>query len=207
MLPVAMVNLLAGRRLVPELLNARFTPDGVVAALKPLLAEGAAREAQIAGWRRSGGAAPAPAGGRASAGSSRGCANFCTRAEGRRSENPPGASIRRSVASYVGDSCSVFTSPPRGICWYVDDASMDISSPLVCCQRWSHTAVGRARAAAAADHGLCDHRRPGPGDEQADGTAEVTFTALEDLTSATFELNNGLQITPLTDAAKKPLSS
>ena len=31
-------------------------------------------------------------------------------------------------------------------------------------------------------------------------TAAVTFTALEDLTSVTFELNNGLLITKLTDA-------
>ena len=38
-------------------------------------------------------------------------------------------------------------------------------------------------------------------------TAAVTFTALDDLTSATFELNNGLQITKLTDAAHRPLDS
>ena len=38
-------------------------------------------------------------------------------------------------------------------------------------------------------------------------TAAVTFTALEDITSATFELNNGLQISRLTDAAGKPLDN
>jgi aminopeptidase N len=38
-------------------------------------------------------------------------------------------------------------------------------------------------------------------------TAAVTFTALEDLTSPVFELNNGLQITKVTDADKKPLES
>ncbi len=38
-------------------------------------------------------------------------------------------------------------------------------------------------------------------------TAAVTFTALDDLTSATFELNNGLQISKLTDASNKPLQS
>ena len=38
-------------------------------------------------------------------------------------------------------------------------------------------------------------------------TAEVTFTALEDLTTVTFELNNGLQITKLTDAKNGPLQS
>lgn len=48
-LPVAMVNLLAGRRLIPELLNERFTPEGVVAALRPLLEDGPAREEQIRG--------------------------------------------------------------------------------------------------------------------------------------------------------------
>jgi hypothetical protein len=36
-------------------------------------------------------------------------------------------------------------------------------------------------------------------------TADVTFTALEDLTSPTFELNNGLQVTKATDAQGKPL--
>jgi hypothetical protein len=37
--------------------------------------------------------------------------------------------------------------------------------------------------------------------------AAVTFTALEDLTNVTFELNNGLLIAKLTDAANKPLQS
>ena len=48
-LPVAMVNLLAGRRLVPELLNRRFTPEGVRETLEPLLAEGEARREQMEG--------------------------------------------------------------------------------------------------------------------------------------------------------------
>jgi tetratricopeptide (TPR) repeat protein len=38
-------------------------------------------------------------------------------------------------------------------------------------------------------------------------TADVTFTALEDLTTPTFELNNGLQITKATDAKNQPLES
>jgi aminopeptidase N len=38
-------------------------------------------------------------------------------------------------------------------------------------------------------------------------TADVTFTALEDLTSATFELNNGLNITKLTDKSGAALNS
>jgi hypothetical protein len=38
-------------------------------------------------------------------------------------------------------------------------------------------------------------------------TADVTFTALEDLTSATFELNNGLNVTKLTDATGAALNS
>lgn len=46
-LPIAMVNLVAGRRIVPELLNERFTPDEVVHALTPLLMEGSAREEQV----------------------------------------------------------------------------------------------------------------------------------------------------------------
>ena len=37
--------------------------------------------------------------------------------------------------------------------------------------------------------------------------AIVTFTALEDLTTPTFELNNGLTITSITDAKNKPLTS
>jgi lipid-A-disaccharide synthase len=47
-LPVAMVNLVAGRRIVPELLQERFTAANVASALGPLLAEGPEREAQIA---------------------------------------------------------------------------------------------------------------------------------------------------------------
>jgi lipid-A-disaccharide synthase len=46
--PVAMVNLIAGRRVVPELLQERFTADSVAAALAPLLAESPEREAQVA---------------------------------------------------------------------------------------------------------------------------------------------------------------
>jgi lipid-A-disaccharide synthase len=47
-LPVAMVNLIAGKRVVPELLQERFTAENVAAELGPLLAEGPEREAQIA---------------------------------------------------------------------------------------------------------------------------------------------------------------
>ena len=47
-LPVAMVNLIAGRRVVPELLNRQFTAERVVAELSPLLGDGAARDSQIA---------------------------------------------------------------------------------------------------------------------------------------------------------------
>ncbi|HEY6412733.1 MAG TPA: M1 family aminopeptidase [Edaphobacter sp.] len=38
-------------------------------------------------------------------------------------------------------------------------------------------------------------------------TAAVTFTALEDLAAPVFELNNGLQITKVTDANRKPLEA
>ncbi|HEX9198978.1 MAG TPA: peptidase M1, partial [Acidobacteriaceae bacterium] len=38
-----------------------------------------------------------------------------------------------------------------------------------------------------------------PSTNRLTATADVTFSALEDLTSATFELNNGLNITKLTD--------
>ena len=46
-LPVAMVNLIAGRRVVPELLQDRFTAQNVADALSPLLAESPQRAAQI----------------------------------------------------------------------------------------------------------------------------------------------------------------
>ena len=46
-LPIAMVNLVAGRRVVPELLQARFTAQNIVATLAPLLAGGPARERMI----------------------------------------------------------------------------------------------------------------------------------------------------------------
>lgn len=46
-----------------------------------------------------------------------------------------------------------------------------------------------------------------PATNRLTATAAVTFTALEDITAATFELNNGLQITKLSDSSKKPLQS
>lgn len=46
-LPIAMVNLIAKRRAVPELLQEQFTGANVAAALKPLLADTPQREEQI----------------------------------------------------------------------------------------------------------------------------------------------------------------
>ncbi|MGI4853331.1 MAG: lipid-A-disaccharide synthase [Janthinobacterium lividum] len=46
-LPIAMVNLVAGCRVVPEFLQKQFTAANIVAALKPLLEEGPERQAQI----------------------------------------------------------------------------------------------------------------------------------------------------------------
>jgi lipid-A-disaccharide synthase len=46
---VAMANLIAGRRVVPELIQDEFTAANVVAALKPLLADGPERAQMIAG--------------------------------------------------------------------------------------------------------------------------------------------------------------
>ncbi|HMF64660.1 MAG TPA: M1 family aminopeptidase [Edaphobacter sp.] len=46
-----------------------------------------------------------------------------------------------------------------------------------------------------------------PSVNRLSATAAVTFTALEDLTAPVFELNNGLQITKVTDASKKPLDA
>jgi len=43
-LPIAMVNLIAGGRIVPELLQSRFTAEEVAAALRPLLANTHERE-------------------------------------------------------------------------------------------------------------------------------------------------------------------
>jgi lipid-A-disaccharide synthase len=48
---VAMANLIAGRRLVPELIQHDFTAANVVEALRPLLAEGPAREEMMTGLR------------------------------------------------------------------------------------------------------------------------------------------------------------
>jgi lipid-A-disaccharide synthase len=48
---VAMANLIAGRRVVPELIQDEFSASNVVAALQPLLADGAAREEAMAGLR------------------------------------------------------------------------------------------------------------------------------------------------------------
>ena len=46
-LPIAMVNLVAGRRVVPELLQNQFTAENIIKHLKPLLEDGLEREAQI----------------------------------------------------------------------------------------------------------------------------------------------------------------
>jgi tetratricopeptide (TPR) repeat protein len=46
-----------------------------------------------------------------------------------------------------------------------------------------------------------------PSVNRLSATADVTFTALEDLTTPIFELNNGLQITKVTDAQGHPLES
>jgi lipid-A-disaccharide synthase len=47
-LPIAMVNLIAGRLIVPELLQSRFTAQNIAAALNPLLIDGPERERMIA---------------------------------------------------------------------------------------------------------------------------------------------------------------
>jgi len=46
-----------------------------------------------------------------------------------------------------------------------------------------------------------------PANTKLTATADVTFTALEDLTQATFELNNGLNIGKITDASGAALNS
>jgi lipid-A-disaccharide synthase len=46
-----MANLIAGRRVVPELIQHEFTAANVVAALKPLLNDGPAREESMAALR------------------------------------------------------------------------------------------------------------------------------------------------------------
>lgn len=46
-----------------------------------------------------------------------------------------------------------------------------------------------------------------PATNKLTATADVTFTALEDLTAATFELNNGLNVTALTDGSKQALNA
>ncbi len=55
--------------------------------------------------------------------------------------------------------------------------------------------------------GYVIHADLDPATNKLSATAAVTFTALEDLTSATFELNNGLQISKISDAGRKPLQS
>ena len=47
-LPIAMPNLIAGRRIVPELLQERFNPDTLSATLETLLADTPARSRQLA---------------------------------------------------------------------------------------------------------------------------------------------------------------
>ncbi len=47
--PVAMVNLIAGRRVVPELLQHQFTPENMQTALRPLLRDTPERAAMLSG--------------------------------------------------------------------------------------------------------------------------------------------------------------
>jgi lipid-A-disaccharide synthase len=47
-LPIAMVNLIAGRRIVPELLQTRFTAENIATTLNPLLAGDPSRERMMA---------------------------------------------------------------------------------------------------------------------------------------------------------------
>jgi lipid-A-disaccharide synthase len=47
-LPIGMVNLIAGRRIVPELLQTRFTAENLANEIRPLLANGSRRESMIA---------------------------------------------------------------------------------------------------------------------------------------------------------------
>lgn len=49
---VAMANLIAERRVVPELIQDEFTAEAVVAAMRPLLADGPQRDAAVAGLRK-----------------------------------------------------------------------------------------------------------------------------------------------------------
>jgi len=46
-----------------------------------------------------------------------------------------------------------------------------------------------------------------PSAHKLSATAQVTFTALDDLTAPVFELNNGLQLTKVTDSNRKPLEA
>ena len=46
-----------------------------------------------------------------------------------------------------------------------------------------------------------------PAAHKLSATAQVTFTALDDLAAPVFELNNGLQLTKVTDANRKPLEA
>jgi len=47
-LPIAMVNLIAGRRVVPELLQSRFNAEDLAAAMLPLIAETNQRAQMVA---------------------------------------------------------------------------------------------------------------------------------------------------------------
>jgi aminopeptidase N len=77
---------------------------------------------------------------------------------------------------------------------------------VACVPAW-HSAVAAPARPQLNITGYVINAEIDPASNMLTATAQVTFTALEDLNTATFELNNGLNITALTDNANLTLNS
>ena len=245
-LPVAMVNLIAGRRIVPELLNRRFTAANLAAALRPLLDETPERREMIAALAEAREQAAARARRRPNPSRLQCCRG--TSAPNRSCRAPKLRNKRLTFWVSTRDRLQAHASNlqhhARGFRLqfkvepHPEDSRTHVSpnsNPAWNLPRIRIALIFRAtgfRAFAAAFLTLCALALPcwmtanaapvrpllnitgtvinadlDPATGKLTATADVTFTALEDLTTASFELNNGLNVTSLTDNTGAALNS
>ena len=227
-LPVAMPNLIAGRRIVPELLQDRFSAQNVATELAPLLADTPERHAQIVALAELRHSLLAP----------------------RSLEFGPGTPPLERAADIVVDLIIQSANPVRLVARTTLHSSNlqrhTRGEPCICgsfslrprlreCAKdpmlrprsilrsefklrcFVSILVALALTPLAAIAAIPARQQINvtgyvikadldPATGRLNATATVTFATLEDLTSVVFGLNNGLQITSLTSADKSTLT-